>query len=152
MGITRLNYKNTSQGWWVRYHYEEGNPLFQKVFKDKDYRDNQFLSYEAAQNHLKTLEKNHPYDSSGPRQKNSRMVCKQAKKLSQPIIGVARRIHINGDYWDANVSHEKYKQIHRTFSVNKHGEREAERLAIMARILFLHAHPVKECRPFYVKF
>lgn len=153
MGITRLHYKNQAPGWWVRYHYVDGNPEFQKVFKDRDYMNSRAANI-AASKYLSKLKREHPYEEKPlcSRQINPRGVSQHKLKSTQPIHGVARRTHIHGDYWDATVSHEKYKQIHKTFSVGKYGERESERLAIMARILFLHSHPVKECRPIYVSF
>ncbi len=148
-----MDYAKSSHGWWVRYHYVDKKPKFQKLFKDKDYSSKD-IAYKEAVIYLKHLKEKYPHEEKpfGKRVKNYRKPAKQKPKGYQPMGGVSRTKHPNGDYWGATISHEKYKQRMKTFSVNKFGEKEAERLAIITRILMLHSHPVKECRPFCAKF
>ncbi len=128
-GITRIeNYKRRANGWQVRLQCR--GEKFSKFFKDSDY-SGKTAALRAAREHYRELVLANPKRS---RQESAELVTSRTGK----IIGVRRllkpRFGHTYEVCEARWSPKKYERRAKTFSVEKHGEREAKRLAIEARL------------------
>jgi len=128
-GITRIeNYKRRANGWLVRLQCR--GEKFSKFFKYSDY-SGKTAALRAAREHYRELVLANPKRS---RQESAELVTSRTGK----IIGVRRllkpRFGHTYEVWEARWSPKKYERRVKTFSVEKHGEREAKRLAIEARL------------------
>lgn len=129
-GITRLQYKHTSEGWWARYTRD--GVVFGEVFRDNDKRyGSKRVAWEAAQAWHKEVRELLP-------PLNRKEYAQLAKKNNTSgYTGVYKSFGriVDGKryFWAAHWAEDEGKQKHAYFYIDEHGEEKAKELAIKAR-------------------
>ena len=127
-GISRLNYKTTSQGWAARYMRD--GVMLSETFPDSEY-ETQEDGFEAAKKwHKEAREILPPYN-----RKEYSEIKKGNNKSGHTGVykTFSKRVSGKRYMWVATWMPEKGKAKHEYFYIDEHGEEEAKKLAIEAR-------------------